>query len=213
MIENDREKYERISKILFMIDMNNGFVNFGPMANPKYNELVPEQLRMLEKFRREKQQIDFILEGHSPTANEFKTYPPHCIIGTQEAEVIPEFKDYLTLPNMKVFYKNSINGMLNLSVQEQLRMLKDLREIVIEGVCADLCVMDFSRTCARYLDEIDKDTKLFVVRNAIDTYDSPEHNRDEWIEIAEKVMTQAGIIVVDNIEQLEKKERQYSLHL
>ena len=37
-------------KALFMIDMNNGFVNFGPMANPKYNDLVPEQQALIEKY-------------------------------------------------------------------------------------------------------------------------------------------------------------------
>ena len=40
-------------KALFMIDMNNGFVNFGPMANPKYNDLVPEQQALIEMFREE----------------------------------------------------------------------------------------------------------------------------------------------------------------
>ena len=71
--------------------------------------------------------------------------------------------------------------------------------------------MDFARTLARYLDEIDRDAKIFVVRNAIDTYDAPWHNRLEWLDIAEKVMTQAGIEYVDDINELEEKEKQYKL--
>ena len=199
------------TKVLYMIDMNNGFVNFGPMANQKYNELVPEQLKMLEKFRRENGQINFILEAHDKNANEFKTYPAHCIKGTPEAEVIPEFKKYQLALGARTFYKNCINGMLNKDVQEQLRTLRCLREIVIEGVCADLCVMDFARTNARFLDEINKEAKIFVVRKAIDTFDAPGHNREEWMTIAEKVMQQAGIEVVDDIEELEEKEKQYRL--
>ena len=199
------------TKILYMIDMNNGFVNFGPMANPKYNELVPEQLKMLEKFKNEDEQINFILEAHEKNAAEFNAYPAHCIMGTPEAEVIPEFKKYQLAEGVRTFYKNCINGMLNQSVQEQIRTLKDLKEIVIEGVCADLCVMDFARTNARFLDEINKEAKIFVVRKAIDTFDAPGHNRLEWMEIAEKVMQQAGIEVVDDIEELEAKEKQYRL--
>ena len=205
-MENDR-----IRKILYMIDMNNGFVNFGPMANPKYNELVPEQLKMLEKFKRENEQINFILEAHDENALEFKTYPVHCIRGTKEAEVIPEFKNYELAPGVRTFYKNCINGMLNKNVQDQIKMLKGLKEIVIEGVCADLCVMDFARTSARFLDEINKEAKIFVVRKAIDTFDAPGHNREEWMMIAEKVMMQAGIEIVDDIEELENKEKQYKL--
>ena len=98
MTERTKRYFDEINKgknkALYMIDMNNGFVNFGPMANPKYNELVPEQLKMLEKFKREGQQINFILEAHDKNANEFKTYPEHCVRGTAEAEIIPEFKDY-----------------------------------------------------------------------------------------------------------------------
>ncbi len=205
-----KEKLNR-SKVLYMIDMNNGFVNFGAMSNPKYNDLVPEQLKMLEKFKRENGQINFIMEGHSENSAEFKNYPAHCIIGTPEAEIIPEFKEYQQLPGVNTFYKNNINGMLNRSVQDQIKMLKNLREIVIEGVCADLCVMDFARTNARFLDEINKEVKIFVVRKAIDTFDAPEHNREEWLEIAEKIMKQAGIEIVDDIEELEKKEKQYRL--
>ena len=85
--------------------------------------------------------------------------------------------------------------------------------IVLAGVCGDLCVMDFARTYARYLDEINKDVKLFVVKNAIDTFDAPGHNREEWMTIALKVMEQAGIEVVENVEELEKREKQLGLYL
>lgn len=201
----------KIFKALYNIDMNNGFVKFGAMANPNYLKLVPEQIKMFEKFKREGQQINFVLEAHDPNAVEFKKYPPHCIKDTPEAEVIKELIKYQQMPGVNTYGKNSINGALNRNAQDQIRILKALKEIVVEGVCADLCVMDFARTLARYLDEINHEAKIFVVRNAIDTYDAPGHNREEWLTIAEKVMTQAGIEYVENIEELEEKEKQYKL--
>ena len=42
---------------------SNGFVNFGPMANPKYNDLVPEQQALIEMFREEDELVNFILEN------------------------------------------------------------------------------------------------------------------------------------------------------
>lgn len=201
------KKNEDFIKALYMIDMNNGFVNFGAMANPSYNQLVPEQLKMIEKFRRENELVNFILEGHDEKALEFINYPSHCIIGTEEAKLIPEFQGEQKKENTRIYYKNCINGMLNRNLQDEIRALKQLKEVVIEGVCADLCVMDFARTYARYLDQINKEAKIFVVRKAIDTFDAPGHNREEWLEIAEKVMIQAGIIMVNDIEELEYKER------
>jgi len=200
-----------MSKVLYTIDMNNGFVNFGAMANPKYNDLVPEQERLIKKFIEENEYTTYILEGHDKDAREFQTYPAHCILGTDEAELIPELKKYENYDKANKFYKNSINGMINKKVQDQIKELKDLREVVIQGVCADLCVMDFARTNARFLDEINSEAKIFVVKNAIDTFDAPNHNREEWMRIAEMVMTQAGIEMVEDIKELEEKEKQYNI--
>lgn len=211
--KSKKEVYENIRKALYMIDMNNGFVNFGNMANPKYNELVNEQLKLINKFRKENQLVNFVLEGHTTDSIEFDSYPSHCVLGTKEAELIPEFIDEQNKENTRTYYKNSINGMLNRNLQDDIKIQDNLNEIVIGGVCADLCVMDFARTFSRYLDEINRRAKIFVVENTIDTYDSLEHNREEWMDIAKKVMIQAGIIMVPNIEELERKEKELGLIL
>lgn len=199
------EDYE---KALYIIDMNNGFVNFGAMANPEYNILVPEQLKLIEKMRNEDQLVNFILEGHKQDALEFKTYPKHCVLGTEEADLIPELIGEQNKDNTKTYHKNCINGMLNRNLQDDIKRLKKLREIIVAGVCTDLCVFDFTRTYLRYLDEIDKPAKLFVVKNATDTFDAPGHDRNEWTEMAYKFMEQAGATIVENFEELEEKERQ-----
>lgn len=207
------KKLEDVQKVLYNIDMNNGFVNFGAMANPSYNELVPEQLKLIEKMRKEEGIVNFILEGHTEDALEFQSYPQHCVLGTPEADLIPQLITEQNKPDTYTFYKNCINGMLNLDVQEQIRRLKNLKEVIYNGVCADLCVMDFARTNARFLDQINKEAKLFVVKSTIDTFDAPGHDREEWIDIACRVMQQAGIEVVENVEHLEEREKQLGLYL
>lgn len=203
---------DKYTKALFMIDMNNGFVNFGAMANPGYNKLVPEQLKMIEKFRREGELINFVLEAHDVDATEFNSYPKHCVYGTDEADLIPEFLGEQTKPNTWTTHKNSINGMLNRDLQDAIIDLTNLKEIVFEGVCTDLCVMDAASTCARFLDEINRKVKLFVVKNAIDTFDAPGHDKVEWTNMALKFMEQAGIEVVENIEHLESREKTLGLN-
>ena len=198
-------------KALFVIDMNNGFVNFGAMANPEYNKLVPEQLKMIDKMRRENELVNFILEGHNEGATEFNTYPVHCVKGTPEAELIPELIVQQNLNNTNTYYKNCINGMLNRNLQDDIKALKNLREVIIEGVCTDLCVFDFGRTALRYFDELNRDIKMFVVKNAVDTFNAPGHDRDEWTNMAFKFLEQAGAIIVDNYEELEIKEKELKL--
>ncbi len=205
------KELEKFEKAIYIVDMNNGFVNFGAMANPKYNDLVPEQVKLVNKIRKEDGLVNFILEGHNDDALEFKTYPKHCVLGTDEAKLIPELIKEQDKDNTKTYYKNCINGMLNRDLQDDIKNLKKLREIIVAGVCTDLCVMDFARTYLRYLDQINKEAKLFVVKNATDTFDAPGHNREEWTDIAYKVMAQAGAIVVDDINELEQKEKELKL--
>ena len=205
------EKRNDYKKALFIIDMNNGFVNFGDMANPEYNKLVPEQLKMINKIRNEDGAISFILEGHDKDAIEFNTYPAHCIKGTPEAELIPELVNELDKNDTYTYYKNCINGMLNRNLQDDIKELKELKEIIIEGVCTDLCVFDFGRTALRYFDELNRDIKMFVVKNAVDTFNAPGHDRDEWTNMTFKFLEQAGAIIVDDIEELEIKEKELKL--
>ena len=207
---SNEEKIERLKnyrRALYNIDMVEGFVNIGAMANKDYNLLVPEQIKVADDFVESGDSLNFVGEGHSKNSHEFLSYPEHCVLGTKEAEFIPAFGKYLVLPDTRIYRKNSINGMLNDQVRADLKQMENLREIVFNGVCEDLCVMDFARTCARFLDELDRDVKLFVIANCVDTFDAPGHNREEWKKIARMVMEQAGIIYVDSYEDLKEKEK------
>lgn len=199
------------TKLGVVIDMNEGFVNQGAMANPTYNKLVPEQLRVIDKVRSEGGEIMFINEGHNPNSVEFNTYPAHCILGTPEVELIPELKPELEKEDTEIFHKNCINGMLNRNVQDRIAQLEYVKEIILMGVCADLCVADFGRTLARYLDQLDREVKIFVVESAIDTFDAPGHNREEWMKVAKMFLEQAGIIYVADSNELEKQEKVFHL--
>lgn len=218
-IDKIRKKLERMkecikakqlneyTKAIYNIDMVKGFVDFGAMANPMYRALTAEQLNIMFDLAHDNEALNFIGEGHEEAATEFLTYPKHCLLNTPEAEFIEEFKPFLELPNTRTYRKNSINGMLNNHVRKDLKDMKNLKEIIFMGVCEDLCVMDFARTCARFLDEINRKVNLFVVANTVDTFDAPNHNREEWKKIARMVMEQAGITYVENYEELKERER------
>lgn len=202
---------KQFTKALFIVDMNNGFVNFGAMHNKEYNKLVPEQLRLIEKFRREEQLVNFIMEGHLEDAVEFLVYPKHCVAGTEEAELIPDFKDQENYENTNIYYKNTINGGLNMDLQIDLEDWQDLKEIVVAGVCTDLCVLDFAKTLARLVEEVNRHVHIFVVASAIDTFNQDGHDRDTETAYAYEVMRKSGIEVVDNFEQLEQREKELKL--
>jgi len=59
----------------------------------------------------------------------------------------------------------------------------------------------------KYFDQNNRDIEVIVPKNVVDTYDAPWHNREEYSDMAFKLMTQAGIIIVENIEEYKEKNQ------
>ena len=207
----EKKNLEDFKRCVYNIDMVEGFVNIGAMSNKDYNLLVPAQKEIMDDIRKDDELITFIGEAHEENAQEFKSYPPHCEVGTIEADFISDFQEYLEYVNALVYRKNSINGMLNPKLLEDLKRMKNLREVIFTGVCEDLCVMDFARTYSRYMDEINRPVKMFVLESAVDTFDAENHNREHWKSIAREVMESAGIQYVKDMEELKNEERKLKL--
>ena len=118
---------------------------------------------------------------------------------TIKSRIIGRNKDYIITME---------NSLIPINEIKDIKSLKKLKMILLAGVCGDLCVMDFGRTLLRYLDEINHDLKVFVVKSCIDTFDAPGHNREEWLDIAYKVLEQAGAVVVEDVDDLKGKVKQ-----
>lgn len=207
----EKKNLEDFIRCVFNIDMVEGFVNIGPMSNKKYNLLVPAQKEIMDDVRCDGELITFIGEAHSANASEFMNYPPHCKEGTEEAKFISDFNEYINYVNTLIYRKNSINGMLNPKLLEDLKRMKNLKEVIFTGVCEDLCVMDFARTFARYMDELNRPVNMFLLANAVDTFDAEYHNREHWKNVAKEVMESAGIQYVMDFNELKKEEKKLNL--
>lgn len=205
------KKLEEFKKVVYNIDMVEGFVNIGPMSNKSYNLLVPIQKEIMDDIKEQDELITFIGEAHDEDTLEFEKYPVHCVKGTKESEFISDFKEYLEYVNTLIYRKNSINGMLNDNLRNDINKMINLKKVIFTGVCEDLCVMDFARTFSKYMDEINRDVKLFVVSSAVDTFESEIHNRKYWKEIAKAVMESAGITYVKDLEELKEREKLLNL--
>ena len=48
-----KEKLERIRELLIIVDMLNGFVKTGTLADQKVGRIIPEQVRLAREFLKE----------------------------------------------------------------------------------------------------------------------------------------------------------------
>ena len=196
------------SKILYVVDMVNGFVKEGIMHDKYIAHTIDEQVKLIKKLKKENQAVAFIKEAHEEECVEFKTFPKHCVIGTSEAELVDEIKEYEE--DSLVYKKNCTSAIFSPGLIEDINKMKNLKEVIVCGCCTDICVINFVVPLKNYFNKINKDIKIFVVESATETYDAPNHNREEYNEMAYKLIMQTGIEVVKDIKELENRERQFN---
>ncbi len=187
------KRREELEKLLVVVDMVNGFIKEGNMADPYINHITPRIIELVEESIKESEGVAFIKDTHEPTSREFKKFPIHCLKGTSESEVIDELRGYEQYGLS--YEKNSTSTMFAKNFMNDLERMKKLREVIITGCCTDICVLNLAIPLTNYFDEEDRDVGITVVKDAIETYDSPLHNRDEYNEMSLKLMRQAGINV------------------
>jgi len=127
-----------MANAVLVVDMLRGFLEEGyPLyigAGPRL--IIPKIQRLLERETAVGSKIFFICDNHDPDDLEFKMFPPHCIAGTAEAEVIPELAGY---PG-EIIPKKRYSGFYGTELEEKLRQLKPAK-LIICGVLTNICVM------------------------------------------------------------------------
>lgn len=186
-----------IQTLLINVDMVNGFVKEGAMADSYIEHIIPEQIRLMEQIIKNNEGIVIIKDTHKEDCREFKRYPVHCVEGTTESELVEELKIFE--PNALVYKKNSTSTIYAPGFIEDIDKMENLKEVIIVGCCTDICVLNLAIPLQNYFDEKDRDIKITIPKNAVETYNAPYHNREEYNEMAFKLMAQAGINLVESL--------------
>lgn len=189
-----KKELDELKKLLIIVDMVNGFVKEGNMADPYIAHIIPEQKRLIEQFLNEREGIAFIKDCHEEGCHEFKRFPIHCLKGTIEAELVDELKQYEI--NGLVYHKNSTSAIFAPNFMSDIERMKKLKEVVITGCCTDICDMNLAIPLQNYFDQKDLDVDIIIPTNAVETYNAPYHKREEYNNMAFKFLEQSGIKLV-----------------
>jgi nicotinamidase-related amidase len=124
--------------VVLVIDMLRGFLEEGyPLyIGKEARNIIPNIQGLLERELARESKIFFVCDNHDPDDLEFKMFPPHCIAGTAEAEVIPELSKY---PG-EIIPKKRYSAFFNTNLDEVLKNIKS-DKLIVCGVLTDICVM------------------------------------------------------------------------
>lgn len=189
------KRKEELQKLLVVVDMINGFIKKGAMADPYINHITPNLIREVEGTLSEDEGVVFIKDTHDMNSTEFKKFPPHCVKGSGEEELIDELKPYEK--EALTYGKNSTSTIFAKNFLNDIEKMKMLRKVIVTGCCTDICVLNLVIPLINYFDEHNKDVDIVVRSDLVETYDSPSHNREEYNSMALKLMKQAGAKIME----------------
>uniref|UniRef100_A0A2P2MSS2 Isochorismatase-like domain-containing protein n=1 Tax=Rhizophora mucronata TaxID=61149 RepID=A0A2P2MSS2_RHIMU len=139
---------------LVLVDIINGFctVGAGNLAprepNGQITRMINESTRLARIFCEKKLPVMAFLDSHDPNKPE-EPYPPHCLAGSDESNLVPALKWLEREPNVTIRRKDCFDGFLG-SIEDDGRNVfvdwlknNQIKAILVMGICTDICVMDF----------------------------------------------------------------------
>ena len=127
--------------MLIIVDMVNGFVKEGALADQKIAKKVPRQIELIKEAKTRGDLIVFIKDTHEEDSVEHKRFggAKHCVRGTGEELVIDELKAYEYNDDTVSIEKNSTSYMEAPEFRKLIGEATDIETVDVVGCCTDIC--------------------------------------------------------------------------
>ncbi len=157
-------------KAIIVVDVLNGFCKAGNLASPRLGAVIPRLQAYLRRELDAGARAIFLIDTHQPDDREFHMFPPHCIRGSGEDEVVDELREFVE--RSVSVRKSRYSGFYGTNLE---RILAELHpdEVEVVGVCTDICVL---HTVA---DLRNRDYLVTVRSDLVETYDAPGHPAEQ----------------------------------
>jgi len=183
--------------VLIVVDMINGFAKAGALYSPRVEALIPT-IEGLSRACSDRSipQLAF-MDSHPENSLEFLSYPPHCLEGTDESQLVEELQKANALMLIK---KNSTNGFLEPEFQKWLEDHPKTDTFIVVGDCTDICIQQFAVTLKCSFNRINRSSRVIVPMNGVNTFDFGVHNGDLMHAVALMMMQGSGVEVARGID-------------
>ena len=129
-----------LADLLIVVDMLRGFLEEGrPLdCGETARDIIPFVRNRVAAHHDAGRHVLFLADNQAPDDAEFDRFPPHCVKGTEEAEIIPELVEW-ALPQ-RVVPKTRYSGFFGTDLEERVKTIGPLSAEVV-GVCTNICVL------------------------------------------------------------------------
>lgn len=159
---------------ILAVDVTNGFCRAGALASPRVNTIVSPIVHLMKSaWKAGVRQFILSQDTHEPEAEEFSTWPAHCIRGTIEAETVEEIKQLLFYDSMTVVHKNSLSSRAGTEFSAWQTSHSKVSTYILAGDCTDLCIYQLAMELRTDADAHQLKRRVIVPADCVETYDFP----------------------------------------
>jgi nicotinamidase-related amidase len=165
-------------KALLVVDMVRGFVDERTKDGPcalyvkGARSLIPNINREIRSLKKGDKLV-FVCDRHVPNDKEFRRWPKHCIITTEETKVAVGFEAVHPSISMTILPKTRFSAFFKTYLDE---LLEDVDEVIVTGVVTEFCVM------ATALDAAYRDFKVIIPKDCVCPLDPDDGERAlKWL--------------------------------
>lgn len=154
-------------RALVVVDMIRDFAHEGGAlyCGPSMAHVIPVIRRELDRGRAAGEAVVYLTDAHLPDDAEFQMFPPHAIVGTPGAEIVPELAPHA---GDVVIPKRRYSGFFGTDLDVTLRE-KSIDTIRLVGDCTNICIL-YTAADARNLGYA-----VEVVADGVTSFDEAAH--------------------------------------
>lgn len=154
-------------RALLVIDMIEDFAKEGGAlyCGPSMQRIIPVIQTEIERARAAGEPVIHLTDAHLPDDAEFRIFPPHAIVGSEGARIIPELAPAAT---DVVIPKRRYSGFFGTDLDITLRE-RGVGWLRLVGDCTNICVL-YTAADARNLGY-----EVEVVKNGVTSFDEQAH--------------------------------------
>lgn len=158
-------------RVLIVTDAQEGFTRRGNLASPECTAAIPRIVRIAQEEVAAGTPVIFTKDSHVENDAEFRVFPPHCIVGTEEHDLVEELRG-IEPEAAAVIQKRRYSAFFDTELD---RVLKELRpdEVQVCGFCTDICVLH------TVSDLRNRDYDVVVRSEGCETFDAPGHDHQD----------------------------------
>lgn len=156
------------------VDVIVGFCKSGALASPRVGEIVGPIVNLFTLGYSHGIR-NFVLpqDEHPPDSPEFEAYGPHCMVGTEETETVPEIKNLPFASIFKVLPKQSINAGVDTEYPDWLEKHRNLTRFIVVGDVTDICIYQTVTYLKARSNQFKLNYQIIVPMDCVDTWDTP----------------------------------------